>query len=190
VPSRFIILTMLALAVLAGFGADRVAARASSTAKSLAAVLLAALLLAEYASYPFAGVPYQVNIPASDRWLATQPKPLVVAEVPVPSAGDLGALERQQTQSMLHAMAHWHKTVHGYSGMRRRLHDELYEQMTTFPDAKSLTSLRAVGVTHVVVHTNEYGRRWPAIEDQILRTPGLKLERIEDDGRVYRLLPP
>lgn len=190
VPSRFVILTMLALAVLAGFGFDRIAARASRTAQSLAFVTLAALLLAEYTSYPFAGVAYQVDIPASDRWLATQPTPLVVAEVPVPSAGDLGALERQQTQSMLHAMAHWHKTVHGYSGMRRKLHDELYAQMTTFPDAMSLASLRGVGVTHIVVHTNEYGSRWPAIEEQIARTPALTLERIENDGRVYKLLPP
>ena len=87
--------------------------------------MIAVLLLAEYSVYPFAGVPFAVNIPAIDRWLDTQPKPFVVAEVPVPSAGNLGALERHQTQSMLHAMAHWQKTIHGYSGIRRPLHDQL-----------------------------------------------------------------
>jgi hypothetical protein len=190
VPSRFIILTMLALSVLAGFGFDRIAANVSSKTKSVAMVTLALLLLAEYSSYPFAGVPYTLNIPAIDRWLDTQPKPFAIAEVPVPSAGNLGALERQQTQSMLHATAHWQKTVHGYSGIRRGLHDELYERLTSFPDAGSLTLLRDVGVNYVVVHTDDYGSRWASVEEQILHTPALKLEHVEGAGRVYSILPP
>jgi hypothetical protein len=190
VPSRFIILTMLALAVLAGMGFDRMAARASRTATAIGLVVIAALLLGEYSSYPFAGVPYTVDVPAVDRWLDTQPKPFVVAEVPVPSPGDLGALERQQTQSMLHATAHWQKTVHGYSGIRQPLHDQLYLDMTAFPDAASINSLRDVGVHYVVVHTDEYAGRWPAVEERIARTPALKLEHLEGPGRVYSLLPP
>ena len=190
VPSRFIILTVLALAVLAGFGFDRMAARVSKKAKSIAMVTIAGLLLAEYSSYPFVGVPYQLDIPAIDRWLDTQPKPFVVAEVPVPSAGDLGALERQQTQSMLHATAHWQKTIHGYSGIRRPLHDGLYADLTAFPDAKSLDRLREVGVHFVVVHTEAYGSRWPEVKKQLAETAGLKLEHVEGDGRVYSLLAP
>ena len=190
VPSRFIILTMLALAVLAGFGFDRLVQRASANARSIAIALVAALLLAEYSSYPFAGVPYRLDVPAIDRWLDRQPKPFVVAEVPVPSAGDLGALERQQTQAMLHATAHWQKTIHGYSGMRRPLHHQLYEDLTTFPEAKSLAALRAVGVNYVVIHTEEYGSRWASVEDAIRHTPTLKLERVEGTGRAYTLLPP
>jgi len=190
VPSRFIILTMLALAVLAGLGFDRIAARVSKQAKSIVLLIFTALLLGEYSSYPFAGVPYQLHLPAIDRWLDTQPKPFVVAEVPVPSAGNLGALERQQTQSMLHATAHWQKTIHGYSGIRRTLHDQLYADLTTFPDAGSLERLREVGVNYVVVHTSEFGNRWPAIEAQIARTPALKLEHVDGEGRAYSLLPP
>ena len=190
VPSRFIVLTMLALAVLAGLGFDRIAARASRRAKAIGFVAIAALLLGEYSSYPFAGVPYSVDVPAIDRWLDTRPKPFVVAEVPVPSQGDLGALERQQTQSMLHATAHWQKTVHGYSGIRRPLHDQLYLDMYSFPDAASINSLREVGVHYVVVHTNEYADRWQAVEEQIARTPALRLEHVEGPGRVYSILPP
>lgn len=190
VPSRFIILTMLALAVLAGFGFDRVAARISKTATTAVMAAIAALLLAEYCSYPFNGVPYQLEIPAIDRWLDTQAKPFVVAEMPVPSRGDLGSLERQQTQSMLHAMAHWQKTIHGYSGIRRPLHDQLYLDLTTFPGGNSLTRLREVGVTFVVVHSDAYGERWGSVEQQIARMPALKLEHAEGAGRVYSLLPP
>ena len=190
VPSRFIILTMLALSVLAALGFDRLAGRASNRTRSVACAVIVALLLGEYASYPFTGVPYRVDVPAIDRWLDTQPKPFVVAEVPVPSPGDLGALERQQTQSMLHATAHWQKTIHGYSGIRQPRHHQLYVDLTAFPDSKSVNSLRDVGVTYVIVHTQEYGIRWRTIEEQILKVPALRLEHVEGEGRVYRLLPP
>ena len=189
VPSRFILLTMLALAVLAGMGFDRIAVRASRRAAAIGFVAITTLILGEYWSYPFAGVPYRVDVPAIDRWLDTQPKPFVVAEVPVPSRGNLGALERQQTQSMLHASAHWQKTVHGYSGIRRPLHDQLYLDMTAFPDGTSINSLRAVGVHYVVVHTDEYADRWATVEEKIARTPALHLDHVEGAGRVYSILP-
>lgn len=190
VPSRFIILTILALAVLAGIGVDRIVARASQSARTIITVVIAALLFGEYAVHPFAGVPFAVDIPAIDRWLDTRPKPFVIAEVPVPSAGDQGALERQQTQSMVHAMAHWQKTVHGYSGIRRPFHDRLYAELTEFPDQTSMESLREVGVNYVVVHTEQYGERWRAVEERIEKSGALKLEHVEGSGRVYSLLPP
>jgi hypothetical protein len=189
IPSRFIILTMLALSVLAGFAIDRLTARLSRPAAAIAAGVMSVLLLAEYSAYPFAGVPFAINPPAVDRWLDTQPKPFVVAEVPAPSPRNLGELERHQTRSMLHATAHWQKTIHGYSSLRRPLHDQLYVDMAGFPDATSLTSLRDIGVTYVIVHTEDYGERWPGIEAQIVKTGALRLEHVAGSGRVYSLLP-
>ena len=191
VPSRFILLVMLALSVLAGIGFDRLAVQMPRTVKAIALAVLSVLLLAEYASYPFSSVPYRVDIPAIDRWLDTQPKPFVVAELPVPSPGNLGALERQQTTSMLHATAHWQKTIHGYSGIRRPFHDQLYLDLTAFPDATSIKSLRAVGATRIVVHTDAYGSndKWRMVEAQLAQTPELKLEHVEGAGRVYSLAP-
>lgn len=188
-PSRFIILTMLALSVLSGYGVDRILARRSKSIAAATTAVVVALLLAEYSTYPFAGVPFAINPPAIDRWLDTQPKPFTVAEVPAPSTGDWGALERHQTRSMLHATAHWQRTVHGYSSLRRPLHDRLYAQMSAFPDATTLAGLRVAGVTYVVVHTEDYGDRWPAVEAQITESGALKLEHVEGSGRVYSLLP-
>ncbi|HYB95153.1 MAG TPA: hypothetical protein VEC39_09290 [Vicinamibacterales bacterium] len=191
IPSRFIILTVLALAVLAGLGVDRlIGMRLRPLLRRIAVTVLAALLLVEYSPYPFAGVPFAITVPPIDRWLATRPKPFVVAEVPSPSPGNLGALERHQTRSMFHATGHWQKTIHGYSSLRRPLHDRLYLEMSGFPDATSINSLRSVGVTYVVVHTNDYGDRWPAIEARIAETPALRLEHVEGEGRAYALLPP
>ena len=191
VPSRFILLVMLSLSVLAGMGFDRLAVQMPRTLRSIALVVISALLLGEYFSYPFSSVPYRVDIPAIDRWLDTQPKPFVVAELPVPSPGNLGALEREQTTAMLHATAHWQKTIHGYSGIRQPFHDQLYLDLTAFPDAKSLAGLRAVGATHIIVHTDAYesADKWRTVEAQIAQTPALRLEHVEGAGRSYALLP-
>lgn len=190
IPSRFILLTMLALAVLAGAGVDRLAVKLSKSTGAAAAAVVAALLLAEYSAYPFQGVPFEINPPAIDRWLDTRPKPFVIAEVPAPGPGNLGQLERHQTRSMLHSTAHWQKTIHGYSSLRRPLHDRLYAELPGFPDATSIASLQEVGVTYVVVHTEDYGDRWPAVEAQIAIVKELKLEHVEGSGRVYSLAAP
>jgi hypothetical protein len=84
VPSRFIILTMLALSVLAGMGFDRIA-RADRSGCVRSRSWSAATAARRVLELSLRGVPYQVDIPAIDRWLDTQPKPFVVAELPVPS---------------------------------------------------------------------------------------------------------
>ena len=189
IPSRFILLTMLALAVLAGAGVDRIATRLSNTSAAALSAVLATLLLAEYSTYPFQGVPFEINPPAIDRWLDTRPKPFAIAEVPAPGPGNMGDLERHQTRSMLHATAHWQKTIHGYSSLRRPLHERLYKELPGFPDATSIASLQEVGVNYIVVHTENYGARWPDIEAAIAKVPALTLEHVEGSGRVYSLAP-
>lgn len=188
VPSRFILMVMLCLGMLAAAAVDCLTTRASRTSVAIAA-LVSVLLLLEYASYPFASVPFTMNVPAIDRWLDRQPKPFVVAEVPVPSPGNLGRYERHHTTAMLHSTAHWQKTVHGYSGIRRRFHDTLYLELTAFPSARSLSMLREAGATHVVVHTDLYPpERWQQVEAQLREEPGLSLLHTEGEGRVYALL--
>ena len=188
VPSRFILLVMLCLAVLAAVAFQRLTARWPARSRLTLAIVLSVLLLAEYSSHPFNGVPFSIDVPEADRWLAAQPKPFIVAELPVPSAGDAGAHQRSQTRAMLHSTAHWQKTVHGYSGIRRPLHDRLYEVMTTFPDAGSIEALRGVGVTYVVVHGAEYGAEtWSRMEPQLSQSADLRLVHSSGPDRVYAL---
>ncbi|MDP2319524.1 MAG: hypothetical protein Q8O42_09340 [Acidobacteriota bacterium] len=191
VPSRFMILAMLALGVLFGIGFDRIFGRRGQATRAVGATVLAMLLLAEYASMPLARVPFAVDIPPIDRWLNTRPKPFAIAEVPMPSDGDLGAYERHNTMAMLHATAHWQRTVHGYSGIRPALHQRLFQELTLFPDAVSLASLREVGVTYVVVHDDLYPAERRAEVDARFRrfADQLRLEHVEGDGMVYRILP-
>ena len=187
-PSRFVLLAVLGLAMLAGFGFDRLASRVSRSRNF--AVAVAVLLLAEFAAFPLETEPYRVEIPAVDRWLETQPAPFVVAEVPLPDSRDINRRERRQTLFMLHSTAHWQKTVHGYSGIRPAVHSELYRQLLGFPDDKSVSSLEHLGVTFVVVHRDLYAADERAAVDARLQAFAERLSLVHEDdsGRVYRLL--
>ena len=107
-PSRFMVLGLLGVAVLAGVGFDRLTARLGPVPRRLAAVVVGVVLVAEFSAIPYNGVPYRLDIPAADLWVARQQKPFSIAEVPVTTS------ERYHSNYMLHSMAHWQKTVNGY----------------------------------------------------------------------------
>ena len=189
VPSRFIMLTMLALSVLAGFGFDRIAAAAvDGRGRLLATVIVAVLLLARIFELSIRRRALRRHI-AADRSLAGHAAQALRRRrsARCPSPGNLGALERQQTQAMLHATAHWQKTIHGYSGIRRPLHEQLYLELTTFPDARSLASLRTSASLISSCTPTNTAVAGATVEEQIARTPALKLEHVEGAGRVYSL---
>jgi len=188
IPSRFMLLAVLALAVLAGFGFDRLTSRLAPRTTLVAAALVGALLVVEFAAMPLATMVYPIEIPAIDRWLDGQAKPFVVAEVPFGNPLNVGGYERRQTEYMLHSTAHWQKTIHGYSGLRPRLHFDLYKKMLGFPDEASVSALQGLGVGYVVVHTDYYTPAdWAAVEERLERFQQLKLEHVEGAGRVYSL---
>ena len=191
VPSRFMLLAVLGIAVLAGVGFERATARVRS-ARPLLALIAGALLVGEWAAIPFGIVPARVDVPAIDRWIRSQPPAWVIAEVPLASPRNLAKAERRHTTYMLHSTVHWRKTVEGYSGFRPKLHEWLYEDLTAFPDAVSLGELTALGVTHVVVHVNEYeAAEWSAVRRRIdAYGQRLRLEHEEDGGRVYSIHAP
>lgn len=191
VPSRFMVLAVLGLAILGGIGFDRLAARFDSRKRLVFAIAIGVLLVAEFAAAPLGTEAYVVERPAIDRWLDGQPKPFAVAEVPLANPRHLGPWERRHTEFMLHATAHWQKTVEGYSGLRPPLHTKLYEQLTTFPDEPSIRALGDLGVTYVVIHTELYAPgEWATVEQRLSQFQDrLTLEHVEGDGRVYAVRP-
>ena len=71
---------------------------------------------------------------------------------------------------MLHSTTRWYRTIHGYSGVLPPLHERLFRELNAFPGGTSLDGLRAVGVTHVVVHRPEYPvETWPAVDREFAR---------------------
>jgi len=185
-PSRFMILGVVGLAVLAASGFDRLTRRMPPGRRTLCVVVVCIALVAEFSASPLGVAGDAAQIPAIDRWLAWRAGPLVVAEVPV----DARVSERDLQQSiyMRHSMAHWHRTVHGYSGVHPPLTEGIYEHLTRFPDIETIRALQSIGVTTVVVHLDAYRpAEREAIAIRIAAQPALQLEHSEGDGRVYAL---
>jgi hypothetical protein len=185
-PSRFTILAVLGLAVLAASGFDRLTRRMSQRGRTFCVAVVCVALVAEFSATPLGVTGDTGRIPAIDRWLASKAGPLVIAEAPV----DPRVSERDLQQSiyMRHSMAHWHRTVHGYSGVHPPLTEGIYEHLTRFPDTETIRALQSIGVTTVVVHLDAYS---PAERVEIARRiaaqPALQLEHSQDDGCVYAI---
>lgn len=181
--SRFTLVALLGLAVMAAFGFDAMARGWSARRRTSWAAVVVALLVVEYAGMPMGFTETRYGIPAIDRWLNTRPKPFAIAEVPVHS-------EQDQVDYMNHSTAHWQRTVQGYHGWRPEFHTELNAIMEHFPDETSLARLSKVGVRYVVMHRERYSpEEWHRVEAGLTQFAAqLKLEHEEGDGRVYSLV--
>jgi hypothetical protein len=184
ISTRFVVLLVLAIAVLAATGVESVTARLTPQTRLIATSLVIAVLIAEFAAIPLNVVAYRINPPAVDRWVARQPKPFVVAELPL-----VEGAPRYQTAYMLHSTTHWQKTVNGYSGWLPATHRALYEELRNFPDAQSVEHLEQIGVTYVIVHRDMFApAEWKRFETQLGAFDGrLKLEYMDPSGQVFSL---
>ncbi len=182
VPSRFFLLAVLGIAVLAGMGFDRIAAGMTDRRRRLLAIAASVWLVVEFSAIPLGTEAGRVDIPAIDRWLATQPAPFVIAEVPFADA-------TLASEYMLHSTAHWQKTVAGYSGIQSGFQGVLFRQLQEFPDAASLDTLASVGVNFIVVHSDLYSPEQRAVLDARMDAfrDRLTLTHVEGAGRVYTL---
>ena len=188
VPSRFMLLGMLALAVLAGYGVDRIAS-AWPNRRRAAATVIGGLLLAEFAFAPLQGMAYRVDPPAIDRWLDTRPKPFAVVDLPVPDSSNFARRDEVAAEYMLHSMAHWQPILEGYSGVYPPDYPELYWPLTRFPDEASLRMLARIGVTvrrgaRRQDSWKASARRFDAAVRAMGAGPGTRLEH-EERGRSH-----
>jgi hypothetical protein len=185
---RFMVLGALGISVLAALGFDRLTSGLAPARRQIAALAVAAVMLVEFVGVPVFAVPFSITIPPADQWLAQQPKPFVVAEVPV----DPG-YERHQTTYMMHSMAHWQRTVAGYGGIRPLFHQELDRQLASFPNDASVRRLVEIGITYVVVHIDLFDPvLWPEVDARLRSYVGtwLKLEYSDQTARVYSIRQP
>jgi hypothetical protein len=189
VPSRLFVLTLLALAVLAAMGLDRLLARLSGKRRAAAGAGAILLLTAELAAFPLETRRYTIDLPAIDRELASRPRPFTVVELPVADPANATQSARLNSHYMLHSMAHWQPMVNGYSGIIPPRHERLFRILTAFPDTASLGELEALGVRYAVVHREFYGdAEWARFLERAATFPErLRLEAETSDGRLYEL---
>ncbi len=105
---------------------------------------------------------------------------VVLAEVPFPPREAI----QDNGPSVLYSAWHLKPLLNGYSGFTPASYSTHFQVMQSFPTPDSINSLRALGVTHVIVHK----RRVPAaLLEQAAAAPGLTLVADEGDQVLYSL---
>jgi hypothetical protein len=182
VPSRFVMLTVLSLAVLAGLGASALMTRARRFGTAIV-VVAGVLILVE--SWPgvfdtnvrVAAVGLELtprelrtgeNIPPVYRTIRDSRRPILLLEFPFGSAAwDLHAV--------FYAGYHRQRLINGYSGFFPEHYERLF-QIFKRTHEDPLTAWRAVlgsGATHVLVHEAAYpALRRKEIVDWVLASGG------------------
>jgi hypothetical protein len=151
-PARFGILAVCALAVLGGFG-FRVLRRWIDAPRALLVAALVAIAV-ECGSAPLHLARVQRSLPdvytVLERFLTPQ-RGSAVIELPMASGFNVFY--------MFWSTRHWRPLVNGYSGYSPRDFEETVKCMDSFPDAASIARLRALNVSHVLLHGYYYPER-------------------------------
>jgi hypothetical protein len=193
IPARMGLMVGFSLAVLAGYGATRIAERLR-TVRTRRAVLAAigVLMLVEYASTPLV------------LWAAPRHPPDAYADL-VRDAGDgptsvifefpTGAME--DPEYLYYSTFHWQYLVNGYSGFFPPSYRKVVNAVRGFPDETSMSVIRSHGVRYVVIHGEWlYGARYETLTAELDRRSDMKLvsrhpwqrEDKHAEISVYRLL--
>jgi hypothetical protein len=152
--SRFAMLAMCALAMLAGLGAQAILQRGLVPPRWRVAVvpLILGLMAADYANRA---------MPLSREDLGIAPiykvirsgGPGVLMELPVATPDRLPGWD---VQYAFWSISHWHPLVNGYSGYHPVDYLQTLMSMRTFPDDASIARLKAHDVRYIIVHRAYY----------------------------------
>ena len=171
-PARASILVVLAIAGLAAYGYARLVRGRPAPVPTVAAAVLATALLIEYRTVLSSWLELPVAPPQVYRWLATQPRVLIV-EIPFAQAARLDSI--YDGLYMFNSTYHWQPMVNGYSGFFPQSFMEMTEEMTAFPDDRSIGYLKQRGVDLIIVHSALLGEdRFGAVTSALLARPDIE----------------
>lgn len=178
VVSRFGWLTLFALPVLAGFVLAAMRTQASRAVGTTLAVGAGLLVTVEALRAPMGFTVYEGIPRIYDR--VAEMDDIVLAELPFPPRGAI----QDNGPSVLYSAWHLRPLLNGYSGFTPASYTTHAEVMRQFPTPDAVRSLRALGVTHVLVHK----RRVPAeLVRQAAESRDLALVADEGDQVLYAL---
>ena len=92
------------------------------------------------------------EFPPVYAWIARQPDVRALVELPV-------RRNWRENAPMYFSTLHWRPIANGYSGHEPPSHVALAERMGYFPDRAGVALLRSLGITHILIHAEELGRR-------------------------------
>jgi hypothetical protein len=168
-------IVIAAMGILAGFGLAWMLSRLRGrTAGAVALTAVAAVNLEAFRA-PLGYTPYN-GISALYDTLRHAGDEAVVVSMPFYASPQFHLNDR----FMLASTRFWKPIVNGYSGFKPASFYTNVEELRGFPDARSLTHLRHLGVTHVVVDTRNlasaaverlpaFPELVPSVSDEVLR---------------------
>jgi hypothetical protein len=178
--ARFGYLGILGVAVASGFGLAALRRRLDGRVRARAAVsgLLLAAVFVEPLAVPITYEPF-AGVPRIYRRLRDEPGG-VVAHLPFPPPD---AVFRNATY-MLGATAHFKPMLNGYSGFVPPSYVDHYRRLARFPSEDAVAELRALDVTHVVVHHDRLAADASA---RVAALGGLQAIDVEGPTALYRV---
>lgn len=181
--ARWGTLLLIAVAMLAAYGVAALQTRFGARSWWTAAVIgLLGLVTVEALRAPLQLTPFG-HIPRVHARLAD---PAVEAIVVFPLYP--GAQFNRNSPYLLDQTRHWKPMINGYSSFAPASFYERAERLQAFPAQAAIDELRAIGVTHVVLHRAPLERAFGAAALTTLRGhPALEF-LVEDEGVIlYRL---
>ena len=179
VVSRFGFLLVLAVAVLAGFGAAELGRRVTDRRWRRLGPLLVIVAAVELYPGPLELTRFD-GIPRIYDTLRGQ-KGVIAVELPFWG----GTASFRQAYYMLNSTRHWQPILNGYSGLHTLEYQQrLVERLADFPGPVALATLREAGVTHVFVNVDEMP---PARIASLDRHPELELVARQRNIQLFRV---
>lgn len=157
VISRFHILTMFSLAMLAAWGIKEIRQRFKGYTFTLVASLAFGLILAEYFSgpLPLVKVPVKEEIPEVYRWLATHKEEnFAILELPLPRP--MHSPCPLDCPRLYYSTYHWKNLVNGFSGYLSPLYEELVNRWYKNPIKQNIQDIKALGIRYLIIHLNQF----------------------------------
>ena len=191
VPSRFTILSLLGLAMLAGVGFDRLLSfrTLSRNSRKMVTAVCVLLLVTEFAACPLDTSTYTVQTTLMDQWLAKQDSIPVVVSLPIVDPRDDVEAARRHSAYMLYSTAHFSQLVNGYSGFTPARHHKLFQDLVNFPNKQSLTKLEELGVQFAVLYRGWYSKQeWETVQNKLSTYSNrLRLILTTQDGQIWAI---
>ena len=179
--ARFGFLYLIAVALLAGFGAAWLERRlASRNARIGLALALLAGVSVEVWQSPVRTQPFD-GVPALYSMLAESPVPVMLVEAPFypPDA------VFENGEYVLNATGHWQPVMNGTSGATPMSYRRRAESFWYFPRDWAIAAMKEDGATHVMVHLERFGPEAPDVLKALAGRQDLQL--LGADGRGHRL---
>lgn len=188
VPARFYALTGLTVVLFAARGVDLLLRRMPGPRTRAALTLgLAAILAIELAPrrLDWERVPREEELPKAYTWIRDNPSIKGLVELPLQE-------DYRENYYLYAATFHWKPIANGYSGYMAQSYVDLAHRIRFLPNLRGFELLRAMDISHIVVHARSASRvealqKW---EDRFARGPRRQMERVyrERGISIYRVL--